>query len=454
MKRRPWYTGLYAQTMIGIVLGIAVGHFFPKAGIALKPLGDGFISLIQMMIGPLIFGVLVQGIASMTDMRKLGRVGLKTLIYFAVVSAITLLIGMFAAQIGHAGTGLSALNVSLNPHQATRFAAHARNPGFGNWLLDLIPQTFVGAFVHVSVLPIVLVAVLCGFAIARMGEAGKRANEAVELATKVFFGIVRIIVRLAPIGAFGAMAFTVGAYDLASLSSLAKLVVAFYVAAIAFVVIILGAIARLSGFSLFRFLAYIKDELMIVVGTSSSETVIPDMIRKLRNLGSADSTVGLVFPMGYSFNNAGANIYMTLAVFFLAQVSNVHFTFAQTVRILLVSFIASTGGAGVPGGAFVKVAAMLSVVPQIPLASLALLLGVDKLMSECRALANVIGNGVATLAVSRWEGEVEAAALRRALRGEPSAEAGSQPAESAGVEIQEQPITAHPNFSANSASRR
>lgn len=454
MKRRPWYSGLYAQTMIGIVLGIAVGHFFPKAGVALKPLGDAFISLIQMMIGPLIFGVLVQGIASMTDMKKLGRVGLKTLAYFAVVSAITLVMGMLAAQIGHAGIGLSALTTSLSAHQATRFAAHAANPGFGSWLLELIPQTFVGAFVHVSVLPIVLVAVLCGFAIARMGESGKRAGEAVELATKVFFGIVRIIVRLAPIGAFGAMAFAVGAYDLASLSSLAKLVVAFYVAAILFVAVILGAIARLSGFSLFRFLAYIKDELMIVVGTSSSETVIPDMIRKLRNLGSADSTVGLVFPMGYSFNNAGANIYMTLAVFFLAQANNVHFTFGQEVRILLISFIASTGGAGVPGGAFVKVAAMLSVVPQIPLASLALLLGVDKLMSECRALANVIGNGVATLAVSRWEGEVEVAALRRALRGESGAEAGSQLSESAGAELQEQPVTARPSFSVNSASRR
>jgi aerobic C4-dicarboxylate transport protein len=286
----------------------------------------------------------------------------------------------------------------------------------------------------------VLVAVLCGFAIARMGEAGKRAGEAVELATKVFFGIVRIIVRLAPIGAFGAMAFTVGAYDLASLSSLAKLVVAFYAAAIVFVLLILGVIARLSGFSLFRFLAYIKDELMIVVGTSSSETVIPDMIRKLRNLGSADSTVGLVFPMGYSFNNAGANIYMTLAVFFLAQANHVHFTFGQEMRILLVSFVASTGGAGVPGGAFVKVAAMLSVVPQIPLASLALLLGVDKLMSECRALANVIGNGVATLAVSRWEGEVDAPQLRRALRGEPNPEAGAQSSEPAATQVQEQPV--------------
>jgi len=438
VKRRPWYSGLYAQTMIGIVLGIVVGHFFPKIGVAFKPLGDAFIALIQMMIAPLIFGVLVQGIASMTDMKKLGRVGLKTLIYFAVVSAVTLVMGMLAAQIGHAGTGLSQLNASLSVQQTAHFAAHARNPGFGSWLLQIIPQTFVGAFIHVSVLPVVLVAVLCGFAMARMGEAGKRANEAVELATKVCFGIVRLIVRLAPIGAFGAMAFTVGQYDLTSLSSLAKLVAAFYVAAIAFVLLVLGLIARLSGFSLFRFLAYIKDELMIVVGTSSSETVIPDMIRKLRNLGSADSTVGLVFPMGYSFNNAGANIYMTLAVFFLAQANNVHFTFGQEMRILLVSFVASTGGAGVPGGAFVKVAAMLSVVPQIPLASLALLLGVDKLMSECRALTNVIGNGVATLAVSRWEGEISPEHLRQSLRGEWNGETAAEPSAPDSAAIQEQ----------------
>jgi aerobic C4-dicarboxylate transport protein len=270
-----------------------------------------------------------------------------------------------------------------------------------------------------NVLQVVLLALLCGFAMARMGEAGKRAGRVVELATKVFFEMVRIIVMLAPIGAFGAMAYTVGQYNLISLENLAKLVAAFFVASVLFVFSILGIISRLAGFSLLRFLAYIKDELLIVLGTSSSETVIPDMIRKLEKLGAAGSTVGLVFPMGYSFNNAGANIYMTLAVFFLAQANNVHFTFVQELRILLVAMIASTGGAGVPGGAFVKVAAMLTVIPNIPVASLALLLGVDKLMSECRALTNVIGNGVATMAVSRWEGELDAANLRKALRGDP-----------------------------------
>jgi aerobic C4-dicarboxylate transport protein len=425
VKRRLRAGSLYLQVLVAIFLGIAVGHFFPKAGLALKPLGDGFISLIQMMIGPVIFCVLVQGIASMTDMKKLGRVGLKTLAYFAVVSAITLLVGMLAAQIAHPGIGLGTQATSLtaqNPasHSAAiPLHAQAARADLESWVLAIIPKTFVGAFVRTNVLQVVLVALLCGFALARMGEAGKRAGRVVEVATKVFFGMVRIIVKLAPIGAFGAMAYTVGQYNLSSLENLAKLVAAFFVASALFVLAILGIISRLAGFSLFRFLAYIKDELLIVLGTSSSETVIPDMIRKLENLGAAGSTVGLVFPMGYSFNNAGANIYITLAVFFLAQANNVHFTLGQELRILLVAMLASTGGAGVPGGAFVKVAAMLSVIPDIPVASLALLLGVDKLMSECRALTNVIGNGVATMAVSRWEGELDAESLRRALRGEP-----------------------------------
>ncbi len=417
MKRKAWYAGLYAQVLLAILLGISVGHFFPKTGVGLKPLGDGFISLIQMMIGPIIFGVVVQGIASMTDMKKLGRVGLKTLTYFGVVSALTLLMGWLAAKILQPGKGLNQVATALETQPAESLAAHARDAGLGNWVLESIPKTFVGAFTHLNVLQVVLVAILCGFALAQIGEPGKRAVRAVDAANKIFFGIIRVIVRLAPLGAFGAMAFTVGHYDLGSLSNLAKLVAAFYLASILFVLLILGVIARFAGFSIFRFIAYVKDELLIVLGTSSSETVIPDMIRKLEGLGAPRSTVGLVFPMGYSFNNAGANIYMTLAVFFLAQATNVHFTPGQQVRLLLFSMVASTGGAGVPGGAFVKVAAMLSVIPAIPVQSLALLLGVDKLMSECRALTNVIGNGVATIAVSRWEGDLDKETLRKILSG-------------------------------------
>ena len=419
MKRRPWYTGLYVQVLAGIALGIVVGHFFPKTGIALKPLGDVFIALIQMMIGPVIFSVLVLGIASMTDMKTLGRVGLKTLLYFAVVSTITLAAGMLAAQIGQPGKGLTVASAAPNVQRAADYAAQARQADVKTWIVDIVPKTFVSAFVQANVLQVVLLALLCGFAVAQMGESGRSAKRAAELASKVSFGIVRIIVKLAPIGAFGAIAYTVGQYDLSSLSNLGKLVVTFYVASLAFVLLVLGLIARIAGFSLIRFIAYIKDELLIVLGTSSSETVIPEMIRKLENLGSSASTVGLVFPMGYSFNNAGANIYVGLAIFFLAQASNLHFSFGQEFRILLVAILASLGGAGVPGGAFVKVAAMLSVVPEIPMASLALLLGVDKLMSECRAITNVIGNGVATIAISRWEGELSAAELQKAMQSQP-----------------------------------
>ena len=417
MTRRHWYRDLYVQVLVAIALGIFVGHFFPKAGIALKPLGDGFIALIKMMIGPVIFCVLVQGIGSMTDMKKVGRVGFKTLVYFEVVSVSALLIGMLVAQVGQPGRGLNINPASLDAKSVAAFASHTKDLGFVAQLLDAIPRTFLDAFVHDNVLQVVLLAILCGFGISRLGEGSARVTRAVSVVSKVCFGIIRMIVQLAPVGAFGAMAFTVGRYDLGSLSNLAKLIGTFYLTSALFVLLILGSIAYLAGFSLLRFLAYIKDELLIVLGTSSSETVIPDMLQKLERLGAPRSIVGLVFPMGYSFNTDGANIYITLAVLFLAQATNVHLSLGQEVRVLLFAMIASTGGAGVPGGAFVKVAAVLSVFPQIPVQALALLLGVDKFMSECRALTNVIGNGVATIVVSRWEGELDVAKMRDVLAG-------------------------------------
>jgi aerobic C4-dicarboxylate transport protein len=412
VTRRPWYSILYVQVLLAIALGIFVGHFFPKAGIALKPLGDGFISLIKMMIGPVIFCVLVQGIASMTDMKKVGRVGVKAMVYFEVVSASALIIGILVAKLGQPGRGLNINPAALDAKSVAAFASHAKDAGLVARLLEIIPATFVDAFVHDNVLQVVLIAILCGFAISRMGALGERVTHAVGAASKVFFGIVRMIVRLAPIGAFGAMAFTVGRYDLGSLTNLAKLIGTFYLTSVTFVLLILGTIAYLAGFSILRFIAYFKDELLIVLGTSSSETVIPDMLQKLERLGAPRSIVGLVFPMGYSFNTDGANIYITLAVLFLAQATNVHLTLGQELRVLLFAMIASTGGAGVPGGAFVKVAAVLSVFPEIPVQSLALLLGVDKFMSECRAMTNVIGNAVATIVVSRWEGELDMAKMR------------------------------------------
>ncbi len=417
MARRAWYTGLYAQVLVAIALGILVGHFFPKTGIALKPLGDGFIALIQMMIGPLIFLVLVQGIASMTDLKRVGRVGLKALLYFVAGSAAALFVGILVAQLEQPGKGLNINPETLDPQSVAVYVTHAKDTGLTALLLDIVPKTFIGAFIHGNVLQVILVALLTGFAISRMGEAGKRVAHAVDVVGKLFFGIIRIIVRLAPLGAFGAMAFTVGHYDLGSLSNLAKLVGAFYLTSAAFILFVLGIVSYLAGFSIFRFLAYIKDELLIVLGTSSSETVIPDMIRKLEGLGAPRSTVGLVFPMGYSFNNDGANIYITLAVLFLAQATNMHLSFGQELRILLIAMVASTGGAGVPGGAFVRVAALLTVIPGIPVQSLALLLGIDKFMSECRALTNVFGNGVATIVVSRWEGELDVGQMRKVLDG-------------------------------------
>jgi len=411
-QRRPWYATLYVQVLIAIVVGIFIGRFFPKAGIALKPLGDGFVSLIRMMIAPVIFCVVVQGIASMSDLKKVGTVGVKALVYFEVVSTIALIVGILVAEILHPGSGLNIDPATLDPKTAAGFVTHAKEAGFIAFLLGFIPRTFVDALAGGAVPQVLLISILTGFAISRMGEAGQRATRAIELANKVVFGIIRIIVKAAPLGALGGMAFTVGSYGLNSLSSLLKLIGTFYLTSILFIVIVFGAIAYGVGFSIFRFLAYIKDELLIVLGTSSSETVLPDMMQKLERLGASRSVVGLVFPTGYVFNTDGTNIYLTLAVLFLAQATNTHLSLAQEGAILLFALIASKGGSGVTGTGFVTLAAILAAVPSIPVQSLAILLGVEKFMSECRALTNVIGNGVATLVVSRWEGELDIPRMR------------------------------------------
>jgi aerobic C4-dicarboxylate transport protein len=414
-QRRRWYKVLYLQVLVAIALGIFVGHFFPKTGMALKPLGDGFIGLIKMMIGPVIFCTVVQGIASMTDMKKVGRVGVKALIYFEVVSTFALIVGILIAELVQPGRGLNIDPATLDPKAVSAFVGHAKEAGILARLQAIIPETFVDAFVHGDVLQVLLIAILCGFAISRMGELGERVTRAVGVAGKVFFGIIRIIVRAAPVGAFGAMAFTVGRYDVGSLSNLAELIGTFYLTSLVFVLLVLGGIAYLAGFSILSFLAYIKDELLIVLGTSSSETVLPDMMQKLERLGASSSVVGLVFPTGYSFNTDGTNIYMTLAVLFLAQATNTHLTLGHILSILLFAMIASKGGSGVTGTGFVTHAATVAVVPDIPIQALALLLGIDKFMSECRALTNVVGNGVATIVVSRWEGELDMARVREIM---------------------------------------
>jgi aerobic C4-dicarboxylate transport protein len=415
LKRRPWYGVLYTQVIIAVALGILTGHFFPKAGIALKPLGDSFVALIRMMIAPIVFCTVVQGIGSMSDMRKIGRVGVKALVYFEFASTLALIVGLVVASVIHPGKGLNIDPSTLDAKAVAGYVSRIKDVGLVARLQAIIPETFVQAFVQGDVLQVLLIAILTGFAISRLGDTGAKIARAVSMAGKVFFGIIRIIVKAAPIGAFGAIAFTVGRYNLASLASLAKLIGTFYLTSLLFVVVVLGVIARLAGFSIFRFIAYIKEELLIVLGTSSSETVLPDMLRKLENLGASPSIVGLVFPTGYSFNTDGTNIYMTLCVLFLAQATNIHLSFGQLLGILLFAMIASKGASGVTGTGFVTLAATLAAVPGIPLQTLALLLGIDKFMSECRALTNVVGNGVATLVVSRWEGEIQAEDLQKRM---------------------------------------
>lgn len=413
--RRPWYRVLYVQVLLAMLVGILLGRFFPNAGMAMKPLGDGFVALIRMMIAPIVFCTVVQGIGSMRDMRKVGRVGVKALLYFEAVSTLALIIGMIVASVAQPGKGLNIDPSTLDPRAVAGYVSHVKDVGLVARLLAIIPDTFVAAFVQGDVLQILLIAILTGFAVSRLGDLGEKITRVISAAAKVFFGIIRIIVKAAPIGAFGAIAFTVGRYNLASLANLAKLIGTFYLSSVLFIVLVLGVVARLAGFSIFRFIAYIKEELLIVLGTSSSETVLPDMMRKLENLGASNSIVGLVFPTGYSFNTDGTNIYMTLSVLFLAQATNIHLSFGQLFGILLFAMIASKGASGVTGTGFVTLAATLTAVPGIPIQTLALLLGIDKFMSECRALTNVVGNGVATLVVSRWEGELDAGELRERM---------------------------------------
>ena len=430
MARRPWYTILYVQVLLAIAAGILIGHYFSDLGVALKPLGDGFISLIKMMIGPVIFCTVVHGIGSMRDLKKVGRVGVKTLFYFEAVSTVALAIGLLVGELLQPGKGFNIDPATLDPGAVEGYVHRAKQEGIVAHLLGIIPDTFLGAFANGDLLQVLLISILTGFAISRLGDLGERINGVIDAMAKIFFGIIRIIVRAAPIGAFGAMAFTVGAYGVVSLVNLVELVATFYLTSILFVLVVLGTIARLAGFSILRFLAYIKDELLIVLGTSSSETVLPHMIQKMERLGASKSVVGLVIPTGYSFNLDGTNIYMMLATLFLAQATNTPLSIGQELGILVIAMITSKGASGVTGAGFVTLAATLAIVPDIPIQSLAILLGVDKFMSECRALTNLVGNGVATVVISRWEGELDVAQLKAAM---------AHPV-TLGEELEEQPV--------------
>jgi aerobic C4-dicarboxylate transport protein len=414
-SHRPWYSVLYVQVLIAIALGILIGHYFPQAGVSLKPLGDGFISLIKMMIAPVIFCTVVHGIGSMSDLKKIGRVGVKTLIYFEAVSTLALAIGLLVGYVLQPGKGFDIDPASLDPSAVASYVKRAKEEGLVAHLLAIIPETFIGALAKGDLLQVLLISLLTGFAVTQLGELGEKINGVIDAMAKIFFGVIRIIVRAAPIGALGAMAFTVGAYGLGSLVNLVELIATFYLTSLLFVLVVLGTIARLAGFSILRFIAYIKDELLIVLGTSSSETVLPHMIQKMEHLGASKSVVGLVIPTGYSFNLDGTNIYMTLAILFLAQATNTPLTFGQLLGILVIAMITSKGASGVTGAGFVTLAATLAIVPDIPIQSLAILLGIDKFMSECRALTNLVGNGVATVVISRWENELDVKKLHETM---------------------------------------
>ena len=416
-KGQPWWRQLWLQVLAAIVAGAVLGWLNPALGVQLKPLGDGFIALIRMMIGPVVFCTVVHGIASMGDLRKAGRIGLKALLYFEAVSTIALAIGLVAGHLLHPGLGFVASPAAAGLKTVSGYVQKAQGDGVVQHLLAIIPTTVFDAFAKGDLLQVLLVSILTGAAIPHAGKGGQMVLGAIESFSHVFFRIIAIIVYLAPVGALGAMAYTVGAFGPKALINLAQLVGAFYLTATLFVLLGLGAVARLAGFSILKFLAYIRDELFIVLGTSSSETVLPSLMRKLERAGASEPVVGLVVPTGYSFNLDGTNIYMTLSILFLAQATHTVLTPGQEATIILIAMLTSKGASGVTGAGFVTLAATLAIVPQIPIASLAMILGVDRFMSQCRSITNLIGNGVATLVVAKWEGELDMAKLRHELSG-------------------------------------
>ncbi|MDQ1078740.1 dicarboxylate/amino acid:cation symporter [Pseudoroseomonas cervicalis] len=413
---RRWLGLLYVQVLIAIVLGVALGALYPAAGAALKPLGDAFVKLIKVVIAPVVFCTVVHGIASVRDASKVGRVGLKAILYFEVVSTFALAIGLIVAKLFRTGSGFNIDPSQLDASAVQGFTQKAEGESVVGHLMAIIPDTFFGAFVGGDLLQVLFLAVLTGFAINALPEKARvPVTHAIDQMAAVFFGIVRIVVKAAPVGAFGAMAFTIGQYGIGSLLRLGELVATFYITSLLFVLLVLGSIARFCGFSILRFLNYIREELLIVLGTSSSESVLPQVMRKMERLGCAPNVVGLTVPLGYSFNLDGTNIYMTLATLFLAYATNTPLTLGQELTILLVAMLTSKGASGVTGAGFITLAATLSVIPDIPIQALAVLIGIDKFMSECRALTNLVGNGVACIAVSRWEGELDQARLTEEL---------------------------------------
>ncbi len=415
-RRQPFYATLWAQVTVAMVLAVLLGVARPERAVAMKPLGDAFVRLITMIITLIIFCTVVSGIAGMQDLKKVGRVGGKALLYFEIVSTIALVIGLIVGNLVHPGSGFNVNAANLDPKAVSEYAGQAKAQNVTDFLLHIIPGTVVDAFAKGDILQVLMIAILFGIALSSVGPRCKPVIDLFDALTHAVFGVVNILMRFAPVGAFGAMAYTVGKYGIASLGPLLKLIATFYVTCFFFVLIVMGAIAWAAGFSIIKFLSYIKAEILLVLATSSSETALPSLMEKLQKLGCSKSLVGLVVPTGYTFNTDGSSIYMTLAALFVAQATNTPLTLTQQFTLMAVAVLTSKGASGVQGAAFIALVGTLAVVPTIPVAGMALILGIDRFMSMFRAMVNMIGNGVATLVVARWEGELDRDTLQQQLR--------------------------------------
>ena len=417
--RKPrFYEVLYVQVIFAIIVGILLGYFFPEFGESLKPLGDAFIKLVKMIIAPVIFLTVVTGIAGMNDMKSVGRVAGKAILYFLTFSTLALVVGMIIANIIQPGAGLNIDPSTLQSAKVSEYVSKAQESSMIAFFMNIIPTTVLSPLTEGNILQVLFVSVLFGISLASVGERGKPITDLLQVAAAPMFKLVSIVMKVAPIGALGAMAFTIGKYGLHSISNLMLLIVTFYITSILFVLLILGAVARYNGFSIVGLIRYIKDELWLVLGTSSSEAALPNLMQKMEAAGCKKSVVGLVVPTGYSFNLDGTNIYMTMAALFIAQATNTDLTIGQQITLLLVAMLSSKGAAGVTGAGFITLAATLSVVPGLPVEGMALILGIDRFMSECRALTNFIGNACATIVVARWENALDKEQLGKAMRGE------------------------------------
>ncbi|OLP42337.1 dicarboxylate/amino acid:cation symporter [Rhizobium oryziradicis] len=413
----PFYRHLYFQVITAIIIGIVLGHYYPSVGESMKPLGDAFIKLVKMVIAPVIFLTVATGIAGMSDLKKVGRVAGKAMIYFLVFSTLALAVGMLVSNVVQPGAGMHINPATLDAKVVTSYAQKAHDASITGFLMEIIPDTIVGAFASGNILQVLFFSILFGVALAMVGDAAKPVTNFLQSLTVPVFKLVAILMKAAPVGAFGAMAFTIGKYGIGSVTNLAYLIATFYVTSLLFVLVVLGAVARYNKFSILALIRYIKEELLLVLGTSSSEAALPGLMAKMERAGCKRSVVGLVIPTGYSFNLDGTNIYMTLAALFIAQATDIHLSFGDQILLLLVAMLSSKGAAGITGAGFITLAATLSVVPSVPIAGMALILGIDRFMSECRALTNFVGNAVATVVVARWENELDVEKFNAAMAG-------------------------------------